>query len=137
TGDTRGNQGEPMTRAILLLAGLSAALTLSGCDNKPASSGPPLPAVTVAQPLQQKITEWDEYTGRFEALATVEVRARVSGFIESIHFRDGEIVQKSALLFIIDQRPYQIAVEQAKADLERARAKYDVATSDVDRATPL
>jgi len=70
-------------------------------------------------------------------VATVEVRARVSGFIESIHFKDGQIVKKDDLLFVIDQRPYQIAVEQAKADLERARAKYDVATSDVDRATPL
>ena len=94
-------------------------------------------AVTVSKPLQKTITEWDEYTGRFEAMATVEVRARVSGFIDSIHFRDGQIVKQGDLLFVIDQRPYQIAVEQAKADLERARAKYDVATADVDRATPL
>lgn len=118
----------------VLLAGLVAA-----CDNKPAgnAAAPPPPSVTVAQPLSKTITEWDEYTGRFEALATVDVRARVSGFIDSIHFRDGQIIEKGALLFVIDQRPYQIAVEQAKADLERARAKYDVATADVDRATPL
>ena len=126
-----------MTRAILLLASLSAALGLSGCDNKPASSGPPLPAVTVSQPLQQRITEWDEYTGRFVAVATVEVRARVSGFIDSIHFKDGQVVKQGDLLFVIDPRPYRLAVDQAKAELDRTRAKLDIATLDLERATPL
>ena len=122
---------------LFIVAALFAGL-LAGCDNKPvAGAAPPPPPVTVSKPIQKSITEWDEYTGRFVAVATVEVRARVSGFIESIHFRDGQIVKQGDLLFVIDQRPYQIAVEQAKADLERARAKYDIATSDVDRATPL
>jgi RND family efflux transporter MFP subunit len=118
-------------------AALAAGFLLSACDGKPTSNAPSPLAVTVSKPLQKKITEWDEYTGRFVPVATVEVRARVSGFIESIHFKDGQIVKKDELLFVIDQRPYQIAVEQAKADLERAHAKYDIATSDVDRATPL
>ena len=122
---------------LFIVSALFAGL-LAGCDNKPvAGAAPPPPPVTVSKPIQKSITEWDEYTGRFVPVATVEVRARVSGFIESIHFRDGQIVKKDDLLFVIDQRPYQIAVEQAKADLERARAKYDVATSDVDRATAL
>jgi RND family efflux transporter MFP subunit len=118
-------------------AALAAGFLLSACDGKPTSNAPSPLAVTVSKPLQKKITEWDEYTGRFVPVATVEVRARVSGFIESIHFKDGQIVKKDELLFVIDRRPYQIAVEQAKADLERAHAKYDIATSDVDRATPL
>lgn len=128
-----------MTRATVSLIVVFLASVLAACDNKPAgnAAAPPPPPVTVSQPIQKSITEWDEYTGRFEALATVDVRARVSGFIDSIHFRDGQIIEKGALLFVIDQRPYQIAVDQAKADLERGRAKYDVATSDVDRATPL
>jgi len=122
---------------LFIVAALLAGL-LAGCDSKPgAGAAPPPPPVTFSKPLQKSITEWDEYTGRFVAVATVEVRARVSGFIDSIHFKDGQIVKKDDLLFVIDQRPYQIAVEQAKADLERARAKYDIATSDVDRATPL
>jgi multidrug efflux system membrane fusion protein len=121
---------------LFIVAALLAGL-LAGCDNKPVGAGPPPPPVTVSKPIQKSITEWDEYTGRFVPVATVEVRARVSGFIDSIHFKDGQIVKKDDLLFVIDQRPYQIAVEQAKADLERARAKYDIATSDVDRATPL
>jgi multidrug efflux system membrane fusion protein len=119
--------------AIAALAGV-----LAGCDNKQTSnaSSPP-PSVTVSQPIHKSITEWNEYTGRFEALATVDVRARVSGFIDSIHFNDGQIVKQGDLLFVIDQRPYQLAVEQGKADVERAQSKLEIATSDVERATPL
>jgi RND family efflux transporter MFP subunit len=126
-----------MTGARVFILPLFFAVLLAGCDRKPEAGAPPPPPVTVSKPIQKSITEWDEYTGRFEALATVDVRARVSGFIDSIHFKDGQIVKQGDLLFVIDQRPYQIAVEQAKSDLERARAKYDIATSDVDRATPL
>jgi len=127
-----------MIRVLLLYAGILAPQLLTGCDNKPAaSSGPGLPAVTVSLPVQQKITEWDEYTGRFVAVKTVEIRARVSGFIDSIHFKDGQIVKQGDLLFIIDPRPYRLAVEQATADRDRARAKLAIATHDVERATPL
>ena len=127
-----------MIRVLLLYAGILAPQLLTGCDNKPAtSSGPGLPAVTVSRPVQQKITEWDEYTGRFVAVKTVEIRARVSGFIDSIHFKDGQIVKQGDLLFIIDPRPYRLAVEQATADRDRTRAKLAIARSDVERATPL
>jgi membrane fusion protein, multidrug efflux system len=127
-----------MKRAVLFGAGLLAIHGLTACDSKPvAGAAPPPPPVTVSRPLQQKVTEWDEYTGRFTAVATVEIRARVSGFIDSIHFKDGQIVKQGDLLFIIDPRPYRLARDQAKADLERARAKEDIAIADVDRATPL
>jgi RND family efflux transporter MFP subunit len=127
-----------MTRAALFTFATAVAAVVAGCDNKQTSNAtPPPPSVTVSQPVQKSITEWDEYTGRFEALATVDIRARVSGFIESIHFQDGQIVKQGDLLFVIDQRPYKLAVEQAKADVERAKAKLEIATSDVERATPL
>jgi membrane fusion protein, multidrug efflux system len=127
-----------MTRALVLGSMLLVAQLLSGCDSKPvAGQAPPPPAVTVARPLQKTITEWDEYTGRFTALETVEVRARVSGFIDSIHFNEGQIVKQGDLLFVIDPRPYRIAVEQAKADVERAKAKLEIASLDVQRGTPL
>jgi RND family efflux transporter MFP subunit len=91
----------------------------------------------VARPLEKTITEWDEYTGRFTAVETVEVRARVSGFIDSIHFNEGQVVKQGDLLFVIDPRPYTFAVEQAKADVERAKAKLQIASLDLQRATPL
>jgi membrane fusion protein, multidrug efflux system len=127
-----------MTRRILLGLLAVAAPMLIACDGKPtARSAPPPPAVTVARPLQKTMAEWDEYTGRFEAVETVEVRARVSGFIDSIHFKEGQLVKQGDRLFVIDPRPYRIALEQAKADVERAKAKLDIATLDVQRATPL
>jgi membrane fusion protein, multidrug efflux system len=126
-----------MIRIVPLASLILIANMLAGCDGKPAANSAPAPAVTVSRPLQKSITEWDEYTGRFTALETVEIRARVSGFIDSVHFQEGQIVKKDDLLFVIDPRPYQIAVEQAKADIERAQAKLDIATQDVNRATPL
>jgi RND family efflux transporter MFP subunit len=116
---------------------LTVAQLLAGCDGQPAASSPPPPPVTVAHPLQKTITEWDEYTGRFTAVASVEVRARVSGFIDSVHFNEGQIVKQGDLLFVIDPRPYRIAVEQAKADTDRAQARLEIASLDVQRATPL
>ena len=127
-----------MMRGIFLSLLLFAAQALVGCDGKPAASSvPPPPSVAVACPLQKVINEWDEFTGRFTAVETVEVRARVSGFIDSIHFKEGQIVKQGDLLFVIDPRPYRIAVEQAKADVDRAKAKLDIARLDVQRAAPL
>ncbi|HUN11779.1 MAG TPA: efflux RND transporter periplasmic adaptor subunit [Rhabdaerophilum sp.] len=102
-----------------------------------AQGGPPAPQVVVATPLARKITLWDEYTGRFEAREQVEVRARVSGFIEKIHFRDGQIVNKGDLLFTIDQRPFLLSVEGARADLERAKAQVALGENEVERAEGL
>ena len=98
---------------------------------------PPPPTVSVASPLQETIAEWDEFTGRFEASAAVDVRPRVGGFIDQIHFRDGQIVERDALLFTIDPRPYEIAVASAKADVDRAVAQVDLAAVDVRRGEPL
>src|SRR5215470_7620347 len=127
-----------MMRAILLSSLLLGATALAGCDNKPAANAaPPPPSVTTAQPLHKTITEWDEFTGRFTAVESVEVRARVSGFIDSVHFKEGQIVKQGDLLFIIDPRPYRNAVDQAKADVERAKARLEIASLDVQRAAPL
>jgi membrane fusion protein, multidrug efflux system len=129
-----------MNRTTAILSGCLLLLVpaLAGCDNKPAAgAAPPPPPVTVARPLQKQITEWDEYTGRFVAVESVEVRARVSGFIDSVNFSEGQIVKQGDLLFVIDPRPYRNAVDQAKADLERAKAKHELASLDVQRAIPL
>ena len=79
------------------------------------------PVVTIAPPLARQVVEWDEYTGRFEASERVEVRARVSGYVERVHFGDGRDVKQGDLLFTIDQRPFQIALTSAEADLSRAQ----------------
>ena len=97
----------------------------------------PMPQVTVAPPVQRSVAEWDEFTGRFEALAMVEIRPRVSGVLEALHFRDGEVVAAGARLFTIDPRPYQLALDSARADVARYTAQVELAALDVRRAEPL
>lgn len=101
------------------------------------AQGPPAPAVTVAQPIAKRITTWDEYSGRFEAVETVEVRPRVSGFVDKVHFKDGQLVKAGDPLFTIDPRPFEIAVESARAEIARAKATVALALSEVERAAPL
>ncbi|MDO9382987.1 MAG: efflux RND transporter periplasmic adaptor subunit [Hyphomicrobiaceae bacterium] len=98
---------------------------------------PPAPPVTVAPPLAKRIATWDEYSGRFEAIEAVEVRPRVSGFIEKIHFKDGQLVKAGDQLFTIDPREYRIAVESAEAEIARSDAQVDLAENEVERARPL
>jgi membrane fusion protein, multidrug efflux system len=98
---------------------------------------PPAPPVTVANPLSKKITTWDEYSGRFEAVESVEIRARVSGFIDKVQFKDGQIVKAGDPLYIIDPRPFQIAVEVSKAEVERTKANVELGENEVERARPL
>src|SRR4051794_31101757 len=108
--------------ALRAVAGATALLALpwlAGCDGKESNqaAAPPPPPVTVAHPLVKKVTEWDEFTGRFEPVESVDIRARVSGYLQEVHFKDGQMVDKDQLLFVIDPRPFQLAVERAKADV--------------------
>ena len=121
---------------ISLLRGLLLAAALVTPAHAQQGTPPALP-VTVANPLEKRITQWDEYSGRFEAVASVEVKSRVSGFIEKINFKDGQIVQPGDLLFTLDQRSFQIAVESAKADVAKADAQVEQTGADVERAEPL
>ena len=97
----------------------------------------PLFSVVVTRPLTEHITTWDEYSGRFVAVKSVEVRPRVSGFIDKVNFVDGATVNAGDLLFTIDQRPFAIAVESAKAEVARAEAQVKLTAADVERAKPL
>ncbi len=96
----------------------------------------PMP-VTVAKPLVKNIIDWDEYTGRFEAVERVDVRARVSGFLESVHFREGQIVDKGQVLFIIDPRPFQAELDAANAAVEAAETAFNLAVTELKRAERL
>jgi multidrug efflux system membrane fusion protein len=131
-------------RALVVLAAVATlmAVATAGCDQSQPQAqaqpkGPPLPVVTVAKPLQREIVEWDEYTGRFDAVETVEVRARVSGYLTEVHFKDGQMVAAGDKLFAIDPRPFERTLEQAQAELLQARTKVANANLDIVRGKPL
>ncbi|MDD1620516.1 MAG: efflux RND transporter periplasmic adaptor subunit [Methylococcaceae bacterium] len=123
----------------LLFAALQASLL--GCGDKSANpAGPgqlPPPNVKIAQPLSQEVTEWDEYTGRIEAVNAVDIRARVGGYLEKVNFNAGEKVKKGDLLFQIDPKPLKAQLNYALAELERAKSKRELAQNDLSRAENL
>jgi RND family efflux transporter MFP subunit len=124
-------------RAHILPILLLLVPALAGCEqgqsHTPAAAPPP-PQVTVAKPVSKIVTDQDEYVGRFVAVDSVEVRARVSGYLEAIHFQDGQMIRRSDLLFTIDRRPFQSALDQAQANLAQAKATLAFAESDLARA---
>lgn len=126
-----------LLRGVFLTGAALALLLYAGLVDAAFAQAPPAPAVTVAPPLAKRVTQWDEYTGRFDATEQVEVRPRVSGFIEKIHFRDGQVITKGDLLFTIDRRPYQLSVDGARADIARMKAQVDLAENEVERADAL
>lgn len=124
---------------LSLLTVFGAALTLAACSDNSGgkAAAPPPPQVTAARPVVRQVVEHDDFTGRFEAVEAVEVRARVSGVLESVLFREGGMVKKGDLLFVIDRRPYQAVVDQALAAVKSAKARVDFAVGDLDRARNL
>src|SRR5882672_9221896 len=114
-------------------------LFLTACAQQPpaATAPPPPPKVTVSQPISRDVVEWEEYTGRLEAMESVEVRARVNGYLQSIHFKNGVSVKQGDLLFVIDPRPYQAELERAKAELALATARLERTGKDLARAQML
>ncbi len=118
---------------------LALALALAGCGQPTAQQqgAPPPPQVTVASPEARTVTDTDEYVGRFIAIDEVNVRARVSGYLDKIGFTDGQMVKEGDVLFTIDQRPFKIAVDQAQANLAQAKANLDFTKADLERARTL
>ena len=130
------HRSAPIVVSLLLLsAGLSA------CDDNKTdaqtASQPPAPQVTVARPVKKLVSDFDEYVGRFVAVDFVEVRARVSGYLDSIHFTDGQLVKAGDPLFTIDRRPFEAALDQAKAAVEQAKANLAFAEADLKRGEGL
>src|SRR5437016_4053180 len=117
--------------SLLLLSGLA----LAACRERPAA--PPPPQVTVAPVVQREIADWEEFTGHFEAINAVEVRPRVTGFVQRVAFVEGAIVRAGDALFVIDQRPYEADVARAEAMLEQARARKQLADMELERAQKL
>ena len=123
----------------LKIAAVSVMVTgaLYGCSPKAEAPAQGAPPVTVATPLQQQVRDWDEFTGRFEAVETVDVRARVGGYIQAVHFRDGQMVQKGQLLFTLDPRPAQAALAQAQAQVAQAQSQLSLARANLARSEAL
>src|SRR5215210_3255755 len=138
--------GNMQTRRLVVTGGLSlaalsiAALSLGALNADGGKTSPPAPpaqAVTVAEVPEREVTEWDEFTGRLEAVDQVEIRPRVSGYIKRVTFDEGKEVKKGEVLFEIDPRPYQAELARAEAELERARSAASLAKSEVQRAGKL
>ena len=131
----RAASGAPLIVSLALLAPL-----LAGCGSGQApaqSAAPPPPTVTVAKPEKRTIVDQDEYVGRFTAVDSVEVRSRLSGYLAQIHFTDGQMVKKGDMLFSIDHRPFQMVLEQARANLAQAEATLAFTKADLARGEQL
>ena len=132
----------PVRSALPLLtlsAGILLALAIAGCSSRAAENagGPPPADVSVATVLAKNVRQWDEFTGRIAAVESVELRPRVSGYIDRVAYQEGQEVHKGDLLFVIDQRPYQAQLAQAQAQLERARSDAKLAQTQDARAQAL
>lgn len=124
------------SRHFATVSVLATALVVGACSAPEAQEqgGPPPPQVEVAVPLSSQVADWNGYTGRFESVERVEVRARVSGYVKSVNFEDGARVKAGELLFTLDDRPFRAALAQAEAQLAQAKAQAVQAQSDVERS---
>ena len=142
SGDSFPASAFPAFGKSLLRVGalVTLLLALAGCGlKKPAAGGPPMGPlpVKVSYPVEAEVHEYQEFTGRFAAVETVDLRARVSGYLDKIHFKPGAPVKKGDLLFTIDQRPYRAALASAEAEIKRAEAAFGLAKADFARAKRL
>ena len=138
----------PHNRRLTAVAALLLAVVAAGIfywwqsqgealPSEAADQAPPPPTVTVASPAIQEIIEWDDYPGQFTAVNLVEIRPQVSGYLQSVHFTEGQLVKKGDLLYVIDKRPFEIALETAKAHLAEAVAQSRFAELQLKRAEKL
>jgi RND family efflux transporter MFP subunit len=122
----------PLRRSVTAIL-VFCVLLLAGCGERDANAAPPAPVVTVAHPLQREVIEWDEYTGHLEAPESVDVVARVSGFVEETPFGEGAIVSKGDLLYVIDARPFQADLDSKLADVAKAESQRELAQVHLNR----
>ncbi|MEP8702303.1 efflux RND transporter periplasmic adaptor subunit [Enterobacter roggenkampii] len=120
------------------LGAMLLSVLLVGCDNSVAqNAAPPAPAVSAADVVVKSISQWDSFNGRIEAVESVQLRPRVSGYIDKVNYTDGQEVKKGEVLFTIDDRTYRAALEQAQANLARAKTQASLAQSEANRTDKL
>src|SRR5438128_3570565 len=122
------NNFAPLTAAVL-----GWIVYSSGCRPPEAGPAPERPSVGVAKPVVKEIVDWDEYTGRLAAVDAVDVRARVGGYLDAIQFKDGQIVNKDDVLFIVDPRPFKAILTAAEGDAQALSSRLALARNDLER----
>jgi len=131
-------QTNGVRQALSLSGAILLGSLLAGCDRGEAQSAPPPPPeVSVAQVVEQKVSRWDSFNGRFDAVESVQLRPRVSGYIDKVNYREGDEVKKGQVLFTIDDRTYRATLEQAQAALNNARSQAALARSEAARTDKL
>jgi len=133
----RGGRILLIVLVVIAAAALAYHYMISGQGQQTATAAPPAPQVTVAKPLVKELREWRDFTGQFAAPDAVEIRARVSGYLESVNFTDGQLVKQGDLLFVIEPKPFEIALENAKAQLAQAEAQLQLAEAQLERTAQL
>src|ERR1700743_935452 len=123
--------------SLIAISIVFSSVVLASCSKSGAPQAPPPPQVSVAQVLEKKVKDWDEFTGRLQAPETVEIRPRVSGYIDKVAFTEGSQVKRGALLFVIDPRPYQADYDRAAADLKRSKTALDLGRIELERVQRL
>ena len=127
-----------LIKPMIRMAAAAAVLLFTACSPSPGNQGaPPPPEVSVAQVLERPVKDWDEFTGRLQAVESVEIRPRVSGYIDKVAFTEGSLVKQGDLLFVIDPRPYQAEYDRAAADVKRYKTAFDLAKIELDRVQHL
>src|ERR1700728_2417943 len=126
-----------INKLIIICAAGCAAANLAGCGKSAGPEAPPPPQVSVAQVLEKRVKDWDEFTGRLQAVETVEIRPRVSGYIDKVAFTEGSQVKRGDLLFVIDPRPYQAEYDRAAADVKRYKTALELARIELVRVQRL
>lgn len=126
-----------INKLIVIWGTAFAALSVAACGKSGGPQTPPPPQVSVAQVLEKRVKDWDEFTGRLQAVETVEIRPRVSGYIDKVAFTEGGLVKSGALLFVIDPRPYQAEYDRAAADLKRNGTALDLGRIELTRVQRL
>lgn len=122
---------------LAVLTGLALAVAACGGENPEAGAAPPAVAVNAAEVVSRSIVEWDDFTGRIQAVNTVSLQPRITGYIDEVHFTEGALVEKGDLLFSIDRREYEATVALRKADVSRAQTRVELARQDLQRAEKL
>jgi RND family efflux transporter MFP subunit len=130
-------QTSAQTIRVAMVLVLAILVASCGERQQKQAGAPPPPSVTVATPVKRSVSDFDEYVGRFVAVDSVEVRARVSGYLDSVDFKDGQMVKKGDLLFTIDKRPFQYTLDQARANLATAKSNLAYTKSDLERGQSL